>query len=180
MFSPEEFLAGKFLLIDKPLTWTSHDVVNKIRYRLTRYCGVKKIKVGHSGTLDPLATGLLIIATGGFTKKLDPVIASEKEYTGTFYIGGSTASHDAETPVDATFPTSHITEALIKETAKKFTGKLQQFPPIHSAVKIAGKPLYVNARKGMEIKTEARDIEIYSFEITAIALPSIHFRVECS
>lgn len=180
MFSPEEYLAGKFLLIDKPLTWTSHDVINKIRYRLTRYCGVKKLKVGHAGTLDPLATGLLIIATGGFTKKLDTIIASEKEYTGTFFIGACTASYDAETPVEKKFSITHISETFIHETAKKFTGKQKQFPPAHSAVKIEGKPLYVHARKGIEMHTEARDFEIYAFEITGIALPYIHFRIHCS
>lgn len=180
MFPASQYLEGTFLLIDKPIKWTSHDVVNKVRYHLTRYCKVKKLKVGHAGTLDPLATGLLILATGKFTKQLDSIITQDKEYTGSFFLGGTTASFDAETEVNTNYTTAHITSELIYETAKQFVGKIMQFPPAHSAVKVQGKPLYVHARKGIEVEVAARPIEIHSFEITGIEMPLVHFKVNCS
>ncbi|HET8963091.1 MAG TPA: tRNA pseudouridine(55) synthase TruB [Chitinophagales bacterium] len=180
MFPASQYLEGTFLLIDKPIKWTSHDVVNKVRYHLTRYCKVKRLKVGHAGTLDPLATGLLILATGKFTKQLDSIITQDKEYTGSFFLGGTTASFDAETEVNTNHPTAHITTELIHETAKQFVGKIMQFPPAHSAVKVQGKPLYVHARKGIEMEVTARPIEIHSFEITGIEMPLVNFKVTCS
>ncbi|MBK6732169.1 MAG: tRNA pseudouridine(55) synthase TruB [Bacteroidetes bacterium] len=180
MFPASQFLEGTFLLIDKPIKWTSHDVVNKVRYHLSRYCKVKKLKVGHAGTLDPLATGLLILATGKFTKQLDSIITQDKEYSGSFFLGGTTASFDAETEVNSNYLTAHITSELIHETAKQFVGIIMQFPPAHSAVKVQGKPLYVHARKGIEVEVAARPIEISSFEITGIEMPLVHFKVNCS
>jgi tRNA pseudouridine55 synthase len=170
----EPFLEGKVILIDKPLNWTSFDAVKKIRI-LT---GVSK--VGHAGTLDPLATGLLIICTGKFTKKINEYMGMEKEYTGSFTLGAVTPTYDRESaPVDHK-DISHLTETIIKEAVKPFIGNILQVPPIHSAIKKDGKPVYLAARKGEEVILEPRPVTISAFEITNIELPVIGFRVVCS
>jgi tRNA pseudouridine55 synthase len=170
----EEFNAGKVLLINKPLEWTSFDVVNKLRY-VTR-----AKKVGHAGTLDPLATGLVIICTGKFTKRIDEFQAQEKEYTGTITLGATRPSYDMETEINQEFPTDHITEELIHETTKQFTGIIEQVPPAYSAVKVGGKRSYKVAREGKTLELKTRQIEIATFEITGIEMPNVHFRVVCS
>ena len=177
----EDFLEGQILLIDKPLTWSSFQAVNKLKYVLKRkYDLPKKFKIGHAGTLDPLATGLLIICTGKFTKKITEIQAQAKEYTGTIVLGATTPSYDLETEVDATFPTEHITESLILETTKQFLGEIDQKPPVFSAIKKDGKRLYEHARAGEEVEITSRKTTIYEFEITRIALPEVDFRVQCS
>jgi tRNA pseudouridine55 synthase len=177
----EDFLEGQILLIDKPLTWSSFQAVNKLKYVLKRkYDLPKKFKIGHAGTLDPLATGLLIICTGKFTKKITEIQAQTKEYTGTIVLGATTPSYDLETEVDATFPTEHINEALILETTKQFLGEIDQKPPVFSAIKKDGKRLYEHARAGEEVEIASRKTTIFEFEITRIALPEIDFRVQCS
>lgn len=176
----EDFQNGKVLLLDKPLDWTSFQMVNKIRWIIKKHFGIKKIKVGHAGTLDPLASGLLIICTGKFTKKIDEFQAQEKEYTGTFTLGATTPSYDLETEPDQFFDISNISEAQIIEASKKFIGTVQQQPPIFSALKKEGKKLYEFARKGQEVDIPFRDITISEFEITRIDLPEIDFRVVCS
>jgi tRNA pseudouridine55 synthase len=177
----EDFLEGQILLIDKPLTWTSFQAVNKLKYILKRkYNLPKKFKIGHAGTLDPLATGLLIICTGKFTKRITEIQAQAKEYTGTFTVGATTPSYDMETEVDTAFPTEHIAAALIQETTKQFIGEIDQKPPIFSAIKKEGKRLYEHARAGEEVEISSRKTTIHEFEITRIALPEIDFRVVCS
>jgi tRNA pseudouridine55 synthase len=177
----EDFLEGQILLIDKPLTWSSFQAVNKLKYILKRkYDLPKKFKIGHAGTLDPLATGLLIICTGKFTKKITEIQAQAKEYTGTITVGATTPSYDLETEVDATFPTEHISEVLILETTKQFLGEIDQKPPVFSAIKKDGKRLYEHARAGEEVEIASRKTTIHEFEITRIALPEIDFRVKCS
>ena len=177
----EEILAGKVLLIDKPLKWSSFQAVNKLKYILKRkYDLPKKFKIGHAGTLDPLATGLLIICTGKFTKSITEIQAQAKEYTGTIIVGATTPSYDLETEIDATFPTEHITEALILETTKQFLGEIDQKPPVFSAIKKDGKRLYEHARAGEEVEIQSRKTTIHEFEITRIQLPEINFRVKCS
>lgn len=179
--SAEDYLEGQVLLIDKPLTWSSFQAVNKLKYILKRkYDLPKKFKIGHAGTLDPLATGLLIICTGKFTKKITEIQAQTKEYTGTITVGATTPSYDLETQIDAHFPTEHINEALIIETTKQFLGEINQKPPVFSAIKKEGKRLYEHARAGEEVEIEARKTTIYEFEITKINLPEISFRVQCS
>ena len=176
-----EILEGKVLLVDKPLTWSSFQAVNKLKYTLMRkYDLPKKFKIGHAGTLDPLATGLLIICTGKFTKRITEIQAQAKEYTGTITVGATTPSYDLETEIEATFPTEHITEALILETTKQFIGEINQKPPVFSAIKKDGKRLYEHARAGEEVIIEARKTIIHEFEITRINLPQIDFRVTCS
>ena len=177
----ESILEGQVILIDKPLTWSSFQAVNKLKYHLLRkYNLPKKYKIGHAGTLDPLATGLLIICTGKFTKTISEIQAQTKEYTGTITVGATTPSYDLETEVDATFPTDHITEELIQETTKQFIGEIDQKPPVFSAIKKDGKRLYESARAGIEVEIEARKTTIYEFEITRIELPEIDFSVTCS
>ena len=177
----EEILAGKVLLIDKPLKWSSFQAVNKLKYILKRkYDLPKKFKIGHAGTLDPLATGLLIICTGKFTKSINEIQAQAKEYTGTIVLGATTPSYDLETEVDGTFPTEHISEALIMETTKQFIGEIDQKPPIFSAIKKDGKRLYELARAGEEVEIQSRKTTIHEFEITRIQLPEVDFRVTCS
>ncbi|RYJ43214.1 tRNA pseudouridine(55) synthase TruB [Flavobacterium beibuense] len=178
--TPESFQEGKVLLIDKPLQWSSFQAVNKIKWALKKHMGLKKIKVGHAGTLDPLATGLLIVCTGKFTKRIPELQGMEKEYTGTFYLGATTPSYDLETEVDATFPTDHITEQLIQETTKQFMGEIDQKPPVFSAIKKDGKRLYEHARKGEEVEIASRKVTVHEFEITRIALPEVDFRIVCS
>ena len=176
----EQFLEGQVLLIDKPLNWTSFQVVNKLRWEIRIAFNIKNIKVGHAGTLDPLATGLLIICTGKMTKQINTFQAQIKEYTGTIVLGSTTPSYDLETEIDITFSTSHITEELIQETTKQFIGDIAQFPPVFSAIKKDGKRLYEFARAGESVKIKSRQITINTFEITQIALPEIYFRVVCS
>ncbi|CAM1342510.1 tRNA pseudouridine(55) synthase TruB [Tenacibaculum amylolyticum] len=176
----DDFKNGKVLLIDKPLEWTSFQVVNKLRWHIRKQFNIKKIKVGHAGTLDPLATGLLIICTGKETKNIETYQGQIKEYTGTFVLGTTTPSYDLETEVDQTFPTEHITDELIHETTKQFLGKIQQKPPIFSAIKKDGKRLYELARQGKTTEIKARTVEITEFEITKIEMPFVEFRVVCS
>jgi tRNA pseudouridine55 synthase len=178
--TPEDFLEGKIVLLDKPLTWSSFQAVNKVKWSLKKHLGLKKAKVGHAGTLDPLATGLLIVCTGKFTKRITELQGMEKEYTGTFYIGATTPSYDLETEVNATFLTGHITEELIHATVPQFLGEIDQKPPVFSAIKKDGKRLYEHARKGEEVEIAFRKTTIHEFEITRIALPEIDFRVVCS
>ena len=177
----EEILEGKVLLIDKPLKWSSFQAVNKLKYVLKNQLNLpKKFKIGHAGTLDPLATGLLIICTGKFTKRITEIQAQAKEYTGTIVLGATTPSYDLETEVDATFPTEHISEALILETTKQFIGEIDQKPPVFSAIKKDGKRLYEHARAGEEVEIQSRKTTIHEFEITRIQLPEVDFRVTCS
>lgn len=177
----EQFLEGQILLIDKPLTWSSFQAVNKIKYTLIKNLDLpKRFKIGHAGTLDPLATGLLIICTGKFTKRLSELQGQIKEYIGTITVGATTPSYDLETEINETFPTTHITAELIEQTKKQFIGTIEQFPPIFSAIKKDGKRLYEHARKGEEIEIQSRKIEISEFKITRIELPEIDFRVVCS
>lgn len=180
---------GCVLLINKPLTWTSFDVVNKLRYILLRNLhkfkeikeGEKrKLKVGHAGTLDPLATGLLIVCIGKETKNIDQYMATEKEYTGSFYIGATRPSYDNETEVDQTYPTGHITTELIHRTTQQFLGDIMQLPPVYSAIKKDGVRLYESARAGIEVELTPRPVTIKSFEITKIEMPIVEFRVVCS
>jgi len=170
----EPYLNGKVILIDKPLTWTSFDAVKKIRIAT----GVSK--VGHAGTLDPLATGLLIICTGKFTKQINEYMAAEKEYIGTITLGASTPTYDLESEPVFVGSTADISEEIILETTKQFTGQIMQVPPAHSAIKKNGTPAYILARKGKEVKMEPRSITISSFEITKIELPLVYFKVVCS
>jgi tRNA pseudouridine55 synthase len=168
------FAEGKVLLIDKPLEWTSYDVIRKLR----KIINIKKI--GHAGTLDPLATGLLIVCTGKFTKKINEYMAQEKEYTGTITLGAVTPTYDRESEPENIQSLEGITNELIKETTKVFTGEILQTPPIHSAIKQNGKPVYLLARKGVDVVLEPRKITIKEFEITNIDLPIISFKVICS
>ena len=176
----EAYKNGQVLLIDKPLTWTSFQVVNKLRWEIRQRFNIKKIKVGHAGTLDPLATGLLIICTGKQTKQIDTYQGQVKEYRGTFTLGGTTPSYDLETEINNTFPTAHITEELLHETTKQFVGEIQQKPPIFSAIKKDGKRLYELARKGETTEIKERTVTVSSFEITEIKLPEVGFRIICS
>jgi tRNA pseudouridine55 synthase len=179
--TPEDYLEGQVLLIDKPLHFTSFQAVNKLKYLLINKVGLpKKFKIGHAGTLDPLASGLLLICTGKFTKRITELQGQAKEYTGTFHIGATTPSYDLETEVDQHFPTEHITEALIHETVEQFLGEIDQKPPIFSAIKKDGVRLYEHARAGETIEIASRKTTIHEFEITRIALPEVDFRVVCS
>jgi len=171
-----DFVEGQLLLVNKPYNWTSFYVVGKIRNSFKPL----KLKVGHAGTLDPLATGLLIICTGKMTKQIDTFQAQEKEYTGTMILGETTPSYDMETDADQKFDISHITEEQIKEACKQFIGDIQQYPPAHSAIKIDGERLYEKARRGEDVELRLRNVTISEFEITGIALPEINFRVVCS
>ena len=176
----EDFQAGQVLLIDKPLTWTSFQAVNKLRWEIRQAYNIKKIKVGHAGTLDPLATGLLIICTGKMTKQINTFQGQEKEYTGTFVLGGTTPSYDLESEIDQTFPTEHISEELIQNTTSQFTGEIDQYPPVFSALKKDGKRLYEYARAGEAVEIASRKVTISTFEITKIDGLNVEFRVVCS
>ena len=176
----EDFRNGQVLLIDKPLNWTSFQVVNKIRWLIKNKFAIKKIKVGHAGTLDPLATGLLIICTGKMTKEISIFQNQTKKYTGTFLIGTTTPSFDLETKPNNTFAINHINEDLIINATKSFIGKMKQKPPIFSAIKKDGKRLYESARIGEDVVINDRDIEILSFNIPKINMPHIDFEIECS
>ena len=176
----EDYKNGQVLLIDKPLHWTSFQVVNKLRRAIKKHYNIKKIKVGHAGTLDPLATGLLVICTGKLTKQIDTFQGQEKEYTGTITLGATTPSFDLETEVDKTFPTEHITEDLIHQTTQQFLGEIEQYPPVFSAVKKDGKRLYEFARAGQEVEIKSRRVSISEFEITTIQGQEVNFKVVCS
>jgi tRNA pseudouridine55 synthase len=181
-----DFYKGEILLIDKPYTWSSFQAVNKLKYAIKNHPSFiidgQKIntKIGHAGTLDPLATGLLIVCTGKKTKTINDLMGLEKEYTGTFLIGATTPCYDLEKPVDHTYPTEHITEDLIRQTAKSFVGIQQQVPPLYSAVMVNGKRAYELAREGVDMELKSREIEIKEFEITKIDFPSVNFRIVCS
>lgn len=180
------FYRGEVLLIDKPLGWSSFQAVNKIKHGIKHHPtfiheGTKvKPKIGHAGTLDPLATGLLIICTGKKTKEINSFIGLTKEYTGSFFIGATTPCFDLEKPIDVTYPTEHITPELIKQIAINFIGVQEQVPPLFSAVMVNGKRAYTHARAGDEIELKARPIEILEFEITNIEMPKVSFRIVCS
>jgi tRNA pseudouridine55 synthase len=170
----QEFNEGKVLLINKPAGWTSFDVVGKIR-------NVSRAKKeGHAGTLDPLATGLVILCTGKFTKRIDEFQAQEKEYTGTITLGATRPSYDLETEIDQTFEWEHITPEMVQAAAKQFTGIIEQIPPSYSAIKVDGKRSYKAAREGKPLELKSRQVEVTEFEITGIELPNVHFRVVCS
>lgn len=180
MFSKEAFLEGKLLLIDKPLHWTSFQAVHKIRWLIRSQFQLKKIKVGHAGTLDPLASGLLLICTGKFTKKIQELQGQEKEYEGTFRLGATTPSYDLETEVNAVFQTDHITKKNIDDVARSFVGEIQQKPPIFSALKKDGKRLYEYARAEESIDIPSRTVSIRTLEIRRIEMPDIAVKVCCS
>ena len=174
-----DFIKGELLLIDKPLDWTSFDAVNKVRRIIEKQIHIK-LKVGHAGTLDPKATGLLLICSGAMTKQIVNLTGLDKEYAGTFFIGATTPCYDTEKEIDRVFPTDHISEEMILDNAKKFTGTFQQIPPQFSAKLVDGKRAYLSARKNLEIRIEPVTITISEFEITRIALPEVDFRVVCS
>lgn len=174
------FPDGEMLLIDKPLGWTSFDVVNSIRSTIKRTFDIKKIKVGHAGTLDPLATGLLIICTGKFTKQIESFQGLDKSYTGSMFVGATTPSYDKETEVESTFDISQISKNQLLEAAIQFLGEIEQTPPVFSAVKVEGKRAFEYARKKNEVKLKSRKITIRKFELLSFDLPEIDFVVECS
>jgi len=174
-----DFMQGEVLLIDKPLKWTSFDVVNKVRWLIKSKLKITT-KVGHAGTLDPLASGLLILCTGKLTKQINTYQDQEKEYTGTFFLGATTPSFDLETEVNEQFPIHSISEQNILEATAQFTGTIQQVPPLFSAKRISGERAYEKARRGETMEIQAREVTIKEFEITSIQLPEVHFRVVCT
>ena len=174
------FLDGQILLINKPLGWTSFDVVKKIKNLIRTKYSLKKIKVGHAGTLDPLANGLLIVCTGKFTKRISELQGQAKVYTGDITLGGTTPSYDLETEINAEFETNHISETLIKETTAQFIGEIDQKPPIFSALKRGGERLYEKARRGESFEIEARKVSVHSFYIKIIEMPKVSFEIKCS
>ena len=180
IFTKEAFLAGQVILIDKPLNWSSFQVVNKVRWLIKKNIGVKKIKVGHAGTLDPLATGLLILCCGKMTKEIERFQGQEKTYSGTFQLGATTPSYDLETEIDQTYPTDHINPVLVEATRAQFIGEIDQYPPVFSALKKEGKRLYEYARKGEKVDITSRKVHISSFSIETKALPQLSFSVNCS
>ena len=175
-----DYIEGHTLLINKPLRWTSFDVVKKIRNTLRTALQLKKIKVGHAGTLDPLADGLLIVCTGKFTKRINEFQAQEKEYTAEFTLGATTPSFDLETEINETFDYNHITEDMLKTTAESLTGNILQTPPIYSAIKQDGKRLYEHARKGEDVKIKERMVHVSKFEIIKVEMPKVYVRIVCS
>src|SRR5690606_34060040 len=178
--SGEDYLSGQVLLIDKPLHWTSFQAVNKLRWEIRNAFQIKKIKVGHAGTLDPLATGLLIICTGKMTKQIDSFQGQDKEYTGTIVLGSTTPSFDLETEVNENFPTEHITVEDIHEATKVFTGEIDELPPPLSGIKKERIRLYEFARARAEVETKPRNMRITEFQITSIDGKNVHIRVVCS
>ena len=181
MLTIDQYLDGQILMLDKPLNWTSFQAVNKLKYALINHVGLpKKFKIGHAGTLDPLATGLLLVCTGKFTKKISELQGQVKEYTGTFFVGATTPSYDLETEINQKFEINHIDEALINEAVKTFLGEIDQKPPIYSAIKKDGVRLYEHARAGETVEISSRKTTIYEFEITRINLPEIDFSIKCS
>ncbi|MFL2569612.1 MAG: tRNA pseudouridine(55) synthase TruB [Flavobacteriales bacterium] len=175
-----DYIEGHTLLINKPLRWTSFDVVKKIRNTLRTALNINKIKVGHAGTLDPLADGLLIVCTGKFTKRINEFQAQEKEYTTEFTLGATTPSYDLETEVNETFDYNHITQDMLKTTAESLTGNILQTPPIYSAIKQDGKRLYEHARKGEDVKIKERMVHVSKFEIIKVEMPKVYVRIVCS
>ena len=175
-----DFQKGELILIDKPYQWTSFDVVKSIKGQARRITGIKRIKVGHAGTLDPLATGLLIICTGKKTKEIEGFQSQEKEYTGTIYLGATTPCFDLEKEIDQRFDISSITEDQVRNTCSQFLGEIEQTPPIYSAIKIDGKRAYEYARNDEEVKIKSKKISIYEFELTRVELPEIDFQIRCS
>ena len=175
-----QFKEGEVLLINKPLHWTSFQLVNKLRWLIKRKLGIKKIKVGHAGTLDPLATGLMIICTGKKTKEINQYQAAEKEYIATLKLGATTPSYDGESVENYFYPTKHISDELITKICARFLGEIEQTPPVFSAIKVKGKKLYESARKGNEVEIKPRKIRIYELELMNIDLPYIQLRVSCS
>ena len=175
-----DFVSGALLLVNKPPEWTSFDVVKKVRNLIKKKLQIKKIKVGHAGTLDPLATGLLIVCTGKFTKRIDEIQRQGKCYTGHFTLGASTPSFDLETKVNQTFETAHITKQLLEEVVKQFEGEINQIPPIFSALKKDGERLYKLVRKNKKVEIESRKVTIHSFKITKINMPEVSFKISCS
>jgi len=175
-----DFAKGEVLLIDKDIDWTSFDVVKSIRGSLRKTYNIKRFKVGHAGTLDPLATGLLIVCTGKATKTIDSLQAQDKVYTGSIFLGGTTPSFDRETEIDKTYPIDHITDELIHKTAQVFVGEIEQVPPVYSALKINGKRAYLYARNDEEVVMKSRKVMINYFKITKIELPEVYFEVKCS
>ncbi|MCK9343157.1 MAG: tRNA pseudouridine(55) synthase TruB [Massilibacteroides sp.] len=175
-----DYKAGEILFFNKPLRWTSFDLVNKFRYKLTRKLGIKKIKVGHAGTLDPLATGVMIVCTGKATKCIETLQAMRKEYVATLKLGETTPSFDLEHEVDKVYPTEHITEEKVQEALSSFIGTIEQVPPIYSAVKVKGKRAYEMARNGEEVKLKAKTLVIDDIELLSFTLPVIKIRVVCS
>ena len=180
MITDQDYKDGQIILIDKPLQWTSFQVVNKLRWLIRKTFSIKKIKVGHAGTLDPLATGLLIICTGKFTKRIQEFQGQVKEYTGTITLGATTPSYDLETEINERFPTDHITEEKIQSIIPSFIGEIKQYPPVFSALRKDGKRLYEYAREGEEVEVKPRLITIDEFEITKVNMPNVDFRVVCS
>tara|TARA_R100001369_G_scaffold92817_1_gene140120 strand:+ start:939 stop:1634 length:696 start_codon:yes stop_codon:yes gene_type:complete len=176
----EDFLDGQVLLIDKPLGWSSFQAVNSLKWKIRKKFQLKKIKIGHAGTLDPLATGLLLICTGKATKTINELQGQEKEYTGTITLGGTTPSYDLETEINEKYPVDHITNELIHSTTAQFIGDIEQIPPVFSALKKDGKRLYEYAREGKEVEIKKRKVTITEFEITSISLPMVQFKVVCS
>ena len=176
----QDYLDGQVLLIDKPLEWTSFQVVNKLRWQLRKTFNLKKIKVGHAGTLDPLATGLLIICTGKMTKQINTFQEQIKAYTGTLKLGSTTPSYDLETEIDQRFTTDHITNNVIHETINEFRGEIDQFPPVFSALKKQGKRFYEFARAGEKVEINSRKVTIHNFEILNIKNKTVNFSVTCS
>ena len=176
----DAYLDGQILLIDKPLEWSSFQAVNSLKWALRKKFDLKKIKIGHAGTLDPLATGLLLICTGKFTKKIPELQGQANTYTGTITLGSTTPSYDLETEVDATFATDHIDETLVRAATTKFIGTIRQTPPMFSALKKDGKRLYELAREGKTVAVKEREVTISAFEISSFALPDIEFEVACS
>jgi len=175
-----QFQEGEVLLFNKPLHWTSFQLVNKVRWLIKRDLKVKKIKVGHAGTLDPLANGLMILCTGKKTKEINQYQAAEKEYIATIKLGATTPSYDGETVENYFYGTQHINEDLIKKTILTFLGDIEQYPPIFSAIKVGGKKLYESARKGKDVEIKARNINIKELEILSIQMPCVKLRVACS
>lgn len=175
-----DFLNGEILCFDKPLEWTSFDLVNKVRYMIKRRLGVKKFKIGHAGTLDPLATGVLIVCTGKATKRIEEFQYQTKEYVATLRLGATTPSFDLEQEIDAEYPTEHITREMVEETLKTFLGEIQQIPPVYSAVKVNGKRAYDYARKGNEVELKPKLLVIDEIELLDCQLPYITIRVVCS
>lgn len=176
----EDFSKGATILVDKPLEWTSFDVVNKIRWNLKRKLGIKKIKVGHAGTLDPLATGLLILCIGKHTKTIEGIMGEDKTYTGIILLGKTTPSYDLETEFDNEFPTEHITEEMIEEVRKSFLGIQDQVPPIFSAKQIDGKRAYDLARAGKKVELKANSIRIEDLKFDISDFPKVRFEITCS
>ncbi len=180
IYTKTEIEEGQLLLIDKPLNWTSFDVVNKLRYALRKAYGFKKLKVGHAGTLDPLATGLLLIAVGRKTKTINDLMGMDKVYTGTFKIGATTPSYDLETEVDQEWPTEGISEEDIQSATDQFKGLIDQVPPIFSAIKQGGKKAYEMAREGEKPELKSRQVMIHEFKVDAARFPEVDFEVKCS